>query len=291
MNNSNIRDQVGEESDDDEKSFRIKAKPKSIDDILADSDEENDAILGDNEDNDEKRTQKIKKTKKKHQSYIAEGEGNDIVDFLDPSAAQNVTSTMPKPKSSELDDQHSKSRNGGFKIAKDGRLIIEDDSDSEEEQHKKKLHFMESDGSDDEDTAKNTFRDLVHSSSARKRKHGGSVASSKRSALSSMSIESRPMKYKAGGIGIHRPLNGSSSGNRFPDYGAEYRAKKGKGDVKRKDKPDPYAYIPLKKESLNKRKKAKFEGQFKGIVKAAQKGSTAGKKSGKITKKMKHLKM
>lgn len=289
---------------------------------MADSDEENDAILGDNEDNDEKRTQKIKKNKKKHQSYIAEDGGNDIVDFLDPSAAQNVTSTMPKPKSSELDDQHSKSRNGGFKIAKDGRLIIEDDSDSEEEQHKKKLHFMESDGSDDEgkngkltffaypwqnnmprhitknikcfyfsDTSKNTFRDLVHSSSARKRKHGGSVASSKRSALSSMSIESRPMKYKAGGTGIHRPLNGSSSGNRFPDYGAEYRAKKGKGDVKRKDKPDPYAYIPLKKESLNKRKKAKFEGQFKGIVKAAQKGSAAGKKSGKITKKMKHLKM
>ena len=121
---------------------------------MADSDEENDAILGDNEDNDEKRTQKIKKNKKKHQSYIAEDEGNDIVDFLDPSAAQNVTSTMPKPKSSELDDQHSKSRNGGFKIAKDGRLIIEDDSDSEEEQHKKKLHFMESDGSDDE--GKNT---------------------------------------------------------------------------------------------------------------------------------------
>ena len=117
---------------------------------MADSDEENDAILGDNEDNDEKRTQKIKKNKKKHQSYIAEDDGNDIVDFLDPSAAQNVTSTMPKPKSSELDDQHSKSRNGGFKIAKDGRLIIEDDSDSEEEQHKKKLHFMESDGSDDE---------------------------------------------------------------------------------------------------------------------------------------------
>jgi hypothetical protein len=41
----------------------VKAKPKSIDDILADSDEENDAILGDNEDNDEKRTQKNKKNK------------------------------------------------------------------------------------------------------------------------------------------------------------------------------------------------------------------------------------
>merc|ERR550539_1532738 len=86
------------------------------------------------------------------------------------------------------------------------------------------------------------------------------------------------MKYQAGGSGIHRPLNGNQNGTKFPDYGSEYRAKKGKGDVKRKNKPDPYAYVPLKKESLNKRKKAKFEGQFKGIVKAAQKGSAAGKK-------------
>ena len=138
---------------------------------------------------------------------------------------------------------------------------------------------------------KNTFRDLVNSSSARKRKHGGSVASSKRTALSSTSLQSRPMKYQAGGSGIHRSLTANQNGQKFPDYGAEYRAKKGKGDIKRKNKPDPYAYVPLKKESLNKRKKAKFEGQFKGLVNAAQKGSAAGTKSGKIIKKMKHLKV
>ena len=132
---------------------------------------------------------------------------------------------------------------------------------------------------------------MVNSSSARKRKHGGSVASSRRTALSSTTMESRPMKYQAGGSGIHRPLNGNQNGTKFPDYGSEYRAKKGKGDVKRKNKPDPYAYVPLKKESLNKRKKAKFEGQFKGLVSAAQKGSASGKKSGKMIKKMKHLKM
>ena len=138
---------------------------------------------------------------------------------------------------------------------------------------------------------KNTFRDLVNSSSAKKRKHGGSIASSKRTAMSMASVESRPMKYQTGGSGIHRPLNGNQNAKKFPDYGAEYRAKKGKGDIKRKDKPDPYAYVPLTKESLNKRKRAKYDGQFKGLVKGAQKGSAAGKKSGKIIKKMKHLKM
>lgn len=35
--------------------------------------------------------------------------------------------------------------------------------------------------------------------------------------------------------------------------GAEYKAKKAGGDVKKKGKPDPYAYIPLSRASLNKR--------------------------------------
>uniref|UniRef100_A0AAY5KQZ3 Ribosomal RNA-processing protein 12-like conserved domain-containing protein n=1 Tax=Esox lucius TaxID=8010 RepID=A0AAY5KQZ3_ESOLU len=53
---------------------------------------------------------------------------------------------------------------------------------------------------------------------------------------------------------------------------------KGKGDVKRKGKVDPYAYIPLKKAQLNRRKKAKMQGQFKGMVRGAQKGALSGKK-------------
>ena len=131
---------------------------------------------------------------------------------------------------------------------------------------------------------------MVNSSSAKKRKHGGSVASSKRTVLSEASTSALPqMKYPASGSGIHRKTGKQNS--QFPDYGAEYRAKKGKGDVKRKNKPDPYVYVPLQKQGLNKRKKAKFEGQFKGLVKAAQKGSAIGRKSGKISKKMKHLKM
>ena len=145
------RSQGGDsEEDEDEQGFRVKAKPKSINDILADSDEENDAIMGDSEDNDDRRTRKNKKNKKKPQAFIAENEGKSIVDFLDPSAAQNVTSTMPKIQPAHNEEINSKSKNGGFQIAKDGRLIIED-SDSEDDQtRQKKLHFMDSDGSDDE---------------------------------------------------------------------------------------------------------------------------------------------
>merc|ERR1719461_2327988 len=154
--------------------------------------------MGDNED-EEREGRKPKKNKKKHHAFIAENEGKSIVDFLDPSAAQNVTSTLPKNQKMSVEDTNQKVKNGGFQLAKDGRLIIEE-SDSEEEKSKdKKLHFMDSDGSDDEGDNKNTFRDLVNSSSARKRKHGGSVASSRRTAISMTSVESRPMKYQAGG--------------------------------------------------------------------------------------------
>lgn len=88
---------------------------------------------------------------------------------------------------------------------------------------------------------------------------------------------------------------------------------KGKGDVKKQGKLDPYAYIPLKKSQLNRRycqhfhfneelasreslwaqtfsflfirKRAKLQGHFKGMVKGAQKGALSGKKMQKRKRK------
>uniref|UniRef100_A0A3B5Q9X7 Ribosomal RNA processing 12 homolog n=1 Tax=Xiphophorus maculatus TaxID=8083 RepID=A0A3B5Q9X7_XIPMA len=87
------------------------------------------------------------------------------------------------------------------------------------------------------------------------------------------------LKYKAGGSGIHRPLG------RRQDVGSDYKSKKGKGDVKKKGKVDPYAYIPLKKDQLNRRKRAKLHGQFKGMVRGVQKGAQSGKKMQKKKRK------
>lgn len=53
---------------------------------------------------------------------------------------------------------------------------------------------------------------------------------------------------------------------------------KAKGDVKKKGQPDPYAYIPLNRQKLNRRKKAKMQGEFSGLMKKAVKGSVAGAK-------------
>ena len=90
--------------------------------------------------------------------------------------------------------------------------------------------------------------------------------------------------------GIHRPLHVNSKKD-VKEYGSEYRSTKAKGDVKRKGKPDPYAYVPLQKSALNRRKKAKFEGQFKSLANAANKGSIKGKKAKGLAGQMKKVKI
>ena len=61
--------------------------------------------------------------------------------------------------------------------------------------------------------------------------------------------------------------------------GREYKSKKAGGDMKRKNKPDPYAYIPLNKGQLRiKRKQKKLQGTLKTILSKASKGSAHGRK-------------
>ena len=232
----------------------------------------NDGIDEDDEDEENEGLKKkvVKRKKNKSATYITEeANGDTIVDFLDASAAQKVRSTKPNITTKATINNPSMKKKNEFEIAPDGRLIIKESDDEDMEQNQ-----LESNSEDEE-----TFATMV-STNARKRKHGGSVASSK--------MLEPAMKYKAGGSGIHRPLDNKK---KVEDYGAEYRGKRAKGDVRRKGKPDPYAYVPLQKSALNRRKKAKFEGQFKGLVKAATKGSTQGKKAKSLSKKMKQMKM
>ncbi|CAF4997630.1 unnamed protein product, partial [Rotaria socialis] len=52
------------------------------------------------------------------------------------------------------------------------------------------------------------------------------------------------------------------------------------GDKKIANKHDPYAYIKLDFNALNKRKRGKFKGQFEQIVGAAKRGANRGAKLG-----------
>ncbi|XP_024936269.1 RRP12-like protein [Cephus cinctus] len=251
--------QQGEEDSDEE--FNVKSKPKSIEEILADSDEEEF-----DEDMETDQPDKGKKRKSQKKTWIQEDEDN-IVNFVDPAAAKSITATLPKPVMPGPSKQ--KVKNHGFKTAPDGRLIIKDnDSDSDNndsKKSKKKLPFLGSD-SDDDFEDEETKSIISAATAERKRRHSGSTDAASTSTRP-------PLKYQAGGSGIHRPIQNIKKDNTF---GSEYRAKKAKGDIKKKGKPEPYAYVPLTRAALNKRKKMKNAGRFKNIISGAKKGARAG---------------
>uniref|UniRef100_A0A674BT65 Ribosomal RNA processing 12 homolog n=1 Tax=Salmo trutta TaxID=8032 RepID=A0A674BT65_SALTR len=231
------RSRMADEDHDDSDSGddKPKARGESIEEILAESDSD----MSDDEMPKGAKTQK-KPTKQKGRAWLKEGQGDEPLNFLDPTVSQRVLATNPDMKK-RAKVQHS------FKVTSDGRLIIREDND-EGGKTKEMKDILEEAGIK---TKKRTFQDGHYDDD--------------------MEIEPQ-LKYKAGGSGIHRPLGGSR------DLGGDYKAKKGKGDVKRKGKVDPYAYIPLRKAQLNRRKKAKMQGQFKGMVRGAQKGAQSGKR-------------
>ncbi|KAH0557965.1 RRP12-like protein [Cotesia glomerata] len=249
----------GEDSDEE---FSVKRKPKSIEDILADSDEDFDDTDNDGGDNKKKQAPKI---------WIKENE-DDIMDFTDPAAMRNITSS--KPGSANLLER-GKLKNRGFKTDDAGRLIIKDSDDESEEEKvgkkKKQLPFLGEDSDDDPDKDDDEDDGKSGSKFPRKRKLSGSTdAGSVATSVASKSV------YKPGGSGIHRPLK---SAKLDKTLGAEYRSKKAAGDVKKKGKPDPYAYVPLTRASLNRRKKMKNASRFKGVISGAKKGAQMGKKA------------
>jgi len=239
--------------------------------------------MPDNDDDDDimdTNTKRVQvRRKKKSATYIAEeNNGESIVDFLDNSAAQKLRSSLPN-KNQTLAAKNKKKDE--FEIDSAGRLIIRDDSDEEEDTFKRPKGYELDNDSEDGEKDEDNFATMVSTAARKRKRTGTSVASSK--------VSQPAMKYQAGGTGIHRALHANSKKD-VKQYGSEYKSTKAKGDVKRKGKPDPYAYVPLQKSALNRRKRAKFEGQFKGLVNAANTGSVKGKKAG-LAGQMKKVKI
>ncbi|XP_007456262.1 PREDICTED: RRP12-like protein isoform X1 [Lipotes vexillifer] len=232
---------AAEEEVEEEEPFR--GKGDSIEEILADSEDE--------EDEDEERSrgkEQQRLARQRGRAWLKEGGGDEPLNFLDPKVAQRVLATQPGPG-------RGKKKDHGFKVSADGRLIIR-----EEEGGNAKMEEEEGTKGADEEMA-----DLMEDVGVRSKKH----QKLKQKEADSEELE-MPPQYQAGGSGIHRPVAKKAT------PGAEYKAKKAKGDMKKKGRLDPYIYIPLSKTKLNRRKKVKLQGQFKGLVRAAQRGSQVG---------------
>uniref|UniRef100_A0A2I2YGL2 Ribosomal RNA processing 12 homolog n=1 Tax=Gorilla gorilla gorilla TaxID=9595 RepID=A0A2I2YGL2_GORGO len=238
---------VEEEEEEDEEEEPAQGKGDSIEEILADSEDEED-----NEEEERSRGKEQRKlARQRSQAWLKEGGGDEPLNFLDPKVAQRVLATQPGPGRGRKKDH-------GFKVSADGRLIIREEADGN------KMEEEEGAKGEDEEMA-----DLMEDVIIRSKKHQ-KLKHQKEAEEEELEI---PPQYQAGGSGIHRPVAKKA----MP--GAEYKAKKAKGDVKKKGRPDPYAYIPLNRSKLNRRKKMKLQGQFKGLVKAARRGSQVGHKN------------
>ncbi|XP_068977336.1 RRP12-like protein isoform X2 [Bombus flavifrons] len=251
------------QENDEDTEFNAKRKPKSMEEILADSDDE----FVEDMDNEESRKRK-KRTSRK-EAWIHENE--EIVDLVDPAAARNISTTQPTVAiNSRIAAIKRKDRE--FKTTSDGRLIItvdnEKDNEPEPKRKNKSAILLHSDSEDDYEDVQSV---AMSQAMDKKRKYSDSY--------DNISVRSgSTLKYQAGGSGIHRPLKKSRT-----EYipGAEYKASKAGGDVKRKGKPDPYAYVPLSRAALNKRKKKKNASKFQNIIKGAKKGAKIGMKQRK----------
>ncbi|XP_062466432.1 RRP12-like protein [Pezoporus occidentalis] len=231
-------------STDEEEAPLAQPRGESMEEILADSEDEEEEL-------EEGKWGKEgrKQVRQKGQAWLKEGEEDEPLNFLDPNVSQRVLATKPGLK-------RARGVSHDFQVSKDGRLIIHDEEEEMDDEAK---------GADEE------MADVLQDVGLRSKK------SQKRRFREEPDDEepeagSYP-QYKAGGSGIHRQLN------KEPAFGAEYRSKKGKGDVKKKGQLDPYAYIPLNRSKLNRRKRAKMQGQFKGLMKGAQRGAKAGRRS------------
>ncbi|XP_029377784.1 RRP12-like protein isoform X3 [Echeneis naucrates] len=239
------RKQATEQQDDSESEEEA---PKTKSESIEDILAESDSDLSEDDGKGQKKVGK----QQKGRAWLKEGEEDDPLNFLDPKVSQRVLATNPELKKGAK-------FNHGFKVTSDGRLIIkEDEEDVKDKDEGEMKDILEEAGVKSKKSQKRRFQD-------------GNFDED-------MDVEPQ-LQYKAGGSGIHRPLGGSQ------DIGADYKSKKGKGDVKKEGKLDPYAYIPLKKAQLNRRKRAKLQGQFKGLVRGAQKGALSGKKMQKKKRK------
>lgn len=250
--------QNSDEEDSDEEDI-TRNKPESFDDLIADSNSDSD----DDDSHKQKGKAKTNKAvgKKAGTAWIKENSGDNIVDFLDHTVNRNVLASKPNTVRKERKEH-------GFKLAADGRFIITADNADEKVNEKHKPG--------------NEIDDLAELFDAMEKPAGKKFKKRKMESLGDEMAddddEGVPMKYQAGGSGIHRPIAVAKSKNNEDAPGNEYRAKKAGGDMKRKGKPDPYAYVPLDFKSLNKRKKAKVSGTFKNFISSANKGSAKGKK-------------
>ncbi|KAK3875138.1 hypothetical protein Pcinc_019979 [Petrolisthes cinctipes] len=249
------RDSKKDTQDDQDEEFTSRALPASLEEILAEIDSDDD----DDEEDDDNKEERGKKGRKGKGKTVEKGGGKkkkaknttwikeDDEEIVDLLDASAGQAIMSGAR--RLGMGPGQSRGQLFEMDKDsGKLIITDDNTTTNQENIKRQRTV-SEGSQD---------------NTQDGSEGGSRAAGKMN-----KGDSKQLKKK----------------KRF-DYGTEFKSRKAGGDMTRKDKQAPFAYVQFNKERLNKRKKAKYDGQFSSLVRGAKRGLAGAKRGkGKITRK------
>lgn len=250
-------EQQREQEDGAEDLFTEKAPPTSLEEILAEIDPD---LMGADEDDESNSKRKDSKRRKNKPTtaWLAEDDSDDeVLDLLAPNAPMAIMTKRPREvrskDSSAKNKDDDEDDNGGFRVdAASGKLIILDNP--KEDRLEKNANRV-------------AVRDVEAAMDLKACAQSGKISNK------------RQRDHDSDEDSIDIPLPKRPKKKMQFDYGSEFRSKKGAGDVMRKGQTQkPFAYVPLSKDRLNRRKKAKFEGQFKAVVKGARKGASQGTK-------------
>ncbi|KAG9288912.1 hypothetical protein G9A89_019534 [Geosiphon pyriformis] len=182
--------------------------------------------------------QRGKKNMKNAKGVWIKEERDIPVDFLDKDAALQIFSVKPE----KIKAHGSKTAKVPFKISWDGRIVINDSKEDHEVQKPDSPHddveMLDTDNHyiDAKVSNEGFTRGQHNKISFNQRRNSDKFKSDQVEPIDAVAIRNAK-NLKAGNIKIKKE-------KRIP-VGQEYKAKNADGDIKRKGKPDPYAYIPL----------------------------------------------
>ncbi|KAF9159752.1 hypothetical protein DFQ26_006208 [Actinomortierella ambigua] len=214
---------------------------------LSDDDEDGE---GDDMDEDRvanKASSKKNKNKNKGADAWIKEDGDAPLDFLDRTVVSRVTASHPSlqqpRKVKELASQ--------FKTTADGRFVVDDSDDSAEkgDDDDDEVDDEERDEAMQLDQAENNYLASLKMADGFTRGQGGRIKfnkTNKRNALGKGDDDD--MDIEAGGVGpVRNQAKKMVKGAATPAsaLGGDFKAKRAGGDVKKKGRVDPYAYVPL----------------------------------------------
>ena len=205
---------------------------------------------------DEPEAHTSRQRRKSSRAWLREDSAaGDAVDLLDSSAVQHVSYVDPRRRNQKQDD------GAKFATATDGRIIIEDEEAAREAKAKRKRSEVEY--VPDFAQVTRPERGMMYDESEEPEQ----PVSAKRSKAA------RGQDKRAGGGRAKKAAGAEHSAG-------EYRAKKAAGDVMKAGKLEPYAYMPLDRRALNKKRSVRGAASD-NMTAAASRGGSKGSKGAK----------